>query len=181
MYPVHATRAWKVKRPCGLMDKALVFGTKDCRFESCQGHFCEDEHVRRTYVSMSDAYSVCIWCGLVCSCSCALFRHVGVCSLQQTHTASMNPTRSTKRRRQRRESNPLRAEPNEFPIRHLNYLVTLSPRYRAPAKWGGGRALHHHAFDTIPAIGHRFGARLLQTTTWAVSLVACAPCLKADP
>ena len=26
-------------RPCGLMDKALVFGTKDCRFESCQGHF----------------------------------------------------------------------------------------------------------------------------------------------
>ena len=26
------------KRPCGLKDKALVFGTKDCRFESCQGH-----------------------------------------------------------------------------------------------------------------------------------------------
>ena len=26
------------KRPCGLMDKALVLGTKDCRFESCQGH-----------------------------------------------------------------------------------------------------------------------------------------------
>ena len=25
------------KRPCGLMDKAVVFGTKDCRFESCQG------------------------------------------------------------------------------------------------------------------------------------------------
>ena len=24
--------------PCGLMDMALVFGTKDCRFESCQGH-----------------------------------------------------------------------------------------------------------------------------------------------
>ena len=23
---------------CGLMDKALVFGTKDCSFESCQGH-----------------------------------------------------------------------------------------------------------------------------------------------
>ena len=22
------------------MDKALVFGTKDCRFESCQGHLC---------------------------------------------------------------------------------------------------------------------------------------------
>ena len=28
------------KRPCGLMDKALVFGTKDCRLESCQGHIC---------------------------------------------------------------------------------------------------------------------------------------------
>ena len=26
------------QRPCGLMDKVLVFGTKDCRFESCQGH-----------------------------------------------------------------------------------------------------------------------------------------------
>jgi hypothetical protein len=26
------------RRPCGLMDKALIFGTKDCRFESCQGH-----------------------------------------------------------------------------------------------------------------------------------------------
>ena len=25
--------------PCGLMDKALVFGNKDCRVESCQGHF----------------------------------------------------------------------------------------------------------------------------------------------
>ena len=29
-----------IKGPCGLMDKALVFGTKDCRFESCQGHSC---------------------------------------------------------------------------------------------------------------------------------------------
>ena len=27
--------------PCGLMDKALVFGTKDCRLESCQGHGCD--------------------------------------------------------------------------------------------------------------------------------------------
>ena len=26
------------KRSCGLMDKASVFGTKDCRFESCQDH-----------------------------------------------------------------------------------------------------------------------------------------------
>ena len=29
----------EINWPCGLMDKALVFGTKDCRFESCQGHF----------------------------------------------------------------------------------------------------------------------------------------------
>ena len=27
--------------PCGLMDKVLVFGTKDCRFESCQGHLLQ--------------------------------------------------------------------------------------------------------------------------------------------
>ena len=26
-------------RACGLMDKALVFGTKDCRFESCQAQY----------------------------------------------------------------------------------------------------------------------------------------------
>ena len=30
----------KIERPCGLMDTALVFGTKDCRFESCQGQLC---------------------------------------------------------------------------------------------------------------------------------------------
>ena len=30
----HSACQW----PCGLMDKALVFGTKDCRLESCQGH-----------------------------------------------------------------------------------------------------------------------------------------------
>ena len=28
------------KRPCGLVDKALVCGNKDCRPESCQGHIC---------------------------------------------------------------------------------------------------------------------------------------------
>ena len=36
--------------PCGLMDKALIFGTKDCRFESCQGHTfqyssCNDDFI----------------------------------------------------------------------------------------------------------------------------------------
>ena len=29
-------RSTGFKRSCGLMDKALVFGTKECRFESCQ-------------------------------------------------------------------------------------------------------------------------------------------------
>ena len=36
--PICDAKAPIVKWPCGLMDKALVFGTKDCRFESCQGH-----------------------------------------------------------------------------------------------------------------------------------------------
>ena len=31
-----------VKWSCGLMDKALVFGTKDCRFESYQDHISID-------------------------------------------------------------------------------------------------------------------------------------------
>ena len=31
--------------PCGLMDKALVFGTKDCRFESCLGQFLDLGHM----------------------------------------------------------------------------------------------------------------------------------------
>ena len=35
---LHMPIASYASRPCGLMDKALVFGTKDCRFESCQGH-----------------------------------------------------------------------------------------------------------------------------------------------
>ena len=30
--------------PCGLMDKALLFGSKDCRFESCQGHSDGAQH-----------------------------------------------------------------------------------------------------------------------------------------
>jgi hypothetical protein len=29
----------KIKRPCGLMDKASDFGSGDCRFESCLGQF----------------------------------------------------------------------------------------------------------------------------------------------
>ena len=42
--------------PCGLMDKALVFGTKDCRFESCQGHFCA------WYVLMTSIKSMAFQC-----------------------------------------------------------------------------------------------------------------------
>jgi hypothetical protein len=42
-----SNRTWPRHRgPCGLMDKALVFGTKDCRFESCQGHFASGPSVR---------------------------------------------------------------------------------------------------------------------------------------
>ena len=33
------------KRPCGLMDKALVFGTKDFWFESCQGHAARNARI----------------------------------------------------------------------------------------------------------------------------------------
>ena len=35
---LHAAGQKLCKRSCGLMDKALVFGTKDCRLESCQDH-----------------------------------------------------------------------------------------------------------------------------------------------
>jgi hypothetical protein len=38
--PDYKPKAILAMRACGLiMDKALVFGTKDCRFESCQVHF----------------------------------------------------------------------------------------------------------------------------------------------
>jgi hypothetical protein len=33
------------------MDKALVFGTKDCRFESCQGHFIRADFNKRAQVA----------------------------------------------------------------------------------------------------------------------------------
>ena len=32
--------------PCGLMDKALVFGAKDCRLEPCQGQRISLAHTR---------------------------------------------------------------------------------------------------------------------------------------
>ena len=39
-YVVESLRArHSVRRPCGPMDKASVYGTGDCRFESYQGHF----------------------------------------------------------------------------------------------------------------------------------------------
>ena len=65
-HPLHARPAWRLPRvfwscgksagdvsatnrshgPCGLMDKALVFGTKDCRLESCQGQHISLAHTR---------------------------------------------------------------------------------------------------------------------------------------
>ena len=44
------------KWPCGLMDKALVFGTKDCRFESCQGHPAQPAlRLKRWFCSSTEA------------------------------------------------------------------------------------------------------------------------------
>ena len=68
--------------PCGLMCKALVLGTKDCRFESCQGHFASQRpnvccmcagHVplcgrARRHAFMRRCASVCL---LVCMRCCA--------------------------------------------------------------------------------------------------------------
>ena len=48
--------------PCGLMDKALVFGTKDCRFESCQGHECVDA------CGATREFAKCAAHGAVCCC-----------------------------------------------------------------------------------------------------------------
>ena len=40
--------------PCALMDEVLVFRTKDCRFESCQGYF---PRCARIYPSISEPHS----------------------------------------------------------------------------------------------------------------------------
>ena len=42
------------------MDKALVFGTKDCRFESCQGQLKADDANGKCIGIMSD--TVVHWC-----------------------------------------------------------------------------------------------------------------------
>ena len=36
LFQSHGSVMMRDHRPCGLMDEALVFGTKDCRLESCQ-------------------------------------------------------------------------------------------------------------------------------------------------
>ena len=68
--------------PCGLMGKALVLGTKDCRFKSCQGQFASQRpnvccmcagHVplcgrARRHAFMRRCASVCL---LVCMRCCA--------------------------------------------------------------------------------------------------------------
>ncbi len=41
------------------MDKALVFGTKDCRFESCQGHPLHASSQGRPHVPRSVCVRVC--------------------------------------------------------------------------------------------------------------------------
>ena len=43
------------QRPCGLMDKALVLGTKDCRLESCQGHDVTRDALRLTMQPLQEA------------------------------------------------------------------------------------------------------------------------------
>ena len=53
---------------CGLMDKALVFGTKDCRFESCQDH---DINIKRCFCTLGlhmQAWATC--CGSSTRLSC---------------------------------------------------------------------------------------------------------------
>ena len=44
----------EINWPCGLMDKALVFGTKDCRFESCQGHLSFKGILQTAWHAVSD-------------------------------------------------------------------------------------------------------------------------------
>ena len=39
-------------RPCGLMDKALVFGSKDCRFETCHGQFWNQKRATKLDTDM---------------------------------------------------------------------------------------------------------------------------------
>ena len=43
------------------MDKALVFGTKDCRLESCQGQFYSPAAARRLQVYKVPHCFVCLW------------------------------------------------------------------------------------------------------------------------
>jgi hypothetical protein len=47
--------------PCGLMDKASVFGTEDCRFESCQGHFCLLTSVRLRHLIRVPLHCQALW------------------------------------------------------------------------------------------------------------------------
>ena len=62
-----ATQRWRsiahtiANWPCGLMDKALVFGTKDCRFESCQGH-CHGLEGWCSVITSNVSYSPCMSC-----------------------------------------------------------------------------------------------------------------------
>ena len=60
---------------CGLMDKALVLGTKDCRFESCQDHVL---HLKRCVCTLGlhmQAWVTC--CSRSTQLSCRSLVHLG--------------------------------------------------------------------------------------------------------
>ena len=64
---VNCHRTCNTIRPCGLMDKALVFGTKDWRFESCQGHFLHslprstrETSSRKAYMAATTHSNMCV-------------------------------------------------------------------------------------------------------------------------
>ena len=69
--------------PCGLMDKALGLGTKDCRFESCQGQFASQRPIMCVacvpvmclYVAVPAAMRSCVGVHLFAYlCACAVVR-----------------------------------------------------------------------------------------------------------
>ena len=86
---------------CSLMDKALVFGTKACRFESCQGHVvarrasrscswlvlasaCRLHRRRNLKVSMLHAHMLCVCVTrFVCMHKIVCFARISCASLAQ--------------------------------------------------------------------------------------------------
>ena len=83
---------------CGVMDKALVFGTKDCRFESCQGHhFCAASRNDVVWTNNATTQSVrgvhthtVLWAGTSRTAASAVWRDPGSNDVH-THTGPPNP------------------------------------------------------------------------------------------